>query len=78
MGKKDSYRVMIQPVPREAIVLPMTDGRRCDEATVFDARSVTRKYNATEENICVRLRSGQCSRTVAFRDPGAYSRISGR
>ena len=36
---------------RDPIVLPAIDGNRCAEATVFDARSVTRKYNATEENI---------------------------
>ena len=42
---------MIQAVRRDPTVLPKMDGNKCAEATVFDARSVTRKYNATEENI---------------------------
>ena len=44
-------RLIIQPVRRDPLVLPKIDGNKCAEATEFDARSVTRKYNGTEENI---------------------------
>ena len=45
--------LIIQPVKIDPAVLPTIDGTRCREAMVLDARCVTRKYNATEENICI-------------------------
>ena len=44
--------LITQPERRAPIVVPAIDGNRCAEAMLLDSRSVTRKYNATEENIC--------------------------
>lgn len=53
MKGRDSKNLLItQPVRRDPTVLPTIDGNKCVEAMVLDARSVTRKYNATEEIIC--------------------------
>ena len=43
--------LIIQPERRAPIVVPAIDGNRCAAAMLLDAPSVTRKYNATEENI---------------------------
>ena len=46
-----SNRLMISPDRRDPDMLPIREGRRCADATVFEARSVIRKYRATDENI---------------------------
>ena len=70
--------LIIQPVRRDPIVFPTIDGSRCREVMMLDARCLTRKYNATEENICiVRLVLKQAwyhsYETVFLRDSRSYA-----
>ena len=46
----ETHRLIAQPVIRDPTVFPTMEGNRCKEAMVLDALSVTRKYNATDEN----------------------------
>ncbi len=54
-------RLIVQPVRREPIVFPTTEGTKCKEAMVLVARCATRKYNATDENIYIRSQIGMPS-----------------